>query len=477
MEPDTTLQEEPILITPDMLVPLPPVDTRIAFEKGMALVPLFVVLMIVMNVAVYLGELATGALRSSTSIIAAGALQRGLVLQGEYWRLISAAFLHASWGHLLGNSAFLYVLGMANEHAFGMKKGAMIYGVSALAGSLLSISVSPGPSIGASGAVFGLMGSLVVMLFKNRDSFYLRDRNIGYFVGAIAIFQIILGFTNPYVDNYCHIGGFLGGAAAAMWLRPVLLDSERKSAITGKSKGVVVATVTAICCLSFVYMGYTSTLEAVIYREFGKPQSVIAVASRSIDSNPANDYAYFLRGEAYYRQKQYPLALRDFQFYAAGRPDSIESWVIIGQVQHDLKQYEQAIEAYTQALAIRPHASLYNSRGYAYILKGEYKGAQADFLQALKLDKKFAPGYGNLGLLHAINGDFAKAVPLLRTSLKLDKSLIEINKLIEALEYEQKGQSREALSSYTTFVKSTANRSEWLAEFRFAQNRIRQLSR
>jgi rhomboid protease GluP len=477
MEQDTTMQEEPILITPDMLAPLPPIDTRIAFEKGMSYLPLFVLSVIIINLAIYLGEIATGALQSSASIIAAGALKRELVLRGEYWRLISAAFLHASWGHLLGNSAFLYVLGMANEHAFGIRKAAMIYGISAITGSLLSISASPGPSIGASGAVFGLMGSLAVLFFRNRSSFYLRDRNIGIFVGAIAIFQIILGFLTPYIDNFCHIGGFLGGTAAALWLRPALLDGDKQPTIGLKSKRLALASVAVFCGLTFLSAGYAKTLTAAVYREFGMPQRVIEASSHSIKTNTVNDYAYFLRGEAYFRQKQYPKAISDLELYLVRHPDNFESWALIAHAYSKQEQYQQAIGAYTQALSIRPNVNLYNSRGYAYILKRDYKLARADFLQIQKIDKKYAPSYGNLGLLDAINGNYAKAVPLLQTSLKLDKSLVEVKKLIEALEYEQKGQKQDAIAAYAAFVKSTKNRSEWLAEFRFAEKRIRILTR
>lgn len=476
MEQEMNEQEEPLLITPDMLVPFPKKDERIPFEKGMSYFPLFVLSIISINLFIYLGEIATGALRSSSSIIAAGALKRELVLQGEYWRLISASFLHASWGHLLGNSAFLYVLGMAIEHAYGIRKAAILYGVSALTGSLLSMIASPGPSIGASGAVFGLMGSLATLIIKNRDSFYLRDRNIGVFVGAIAIFQIILGFRTPYIDNFCHIGGFLGGAATSLWLRPNFLQEINSPVIGVKAKRIATLAILLLCSIAFISAGYTPTLAAVISREMGKPQQVIAAATRGIQGNPQNDYAYFLRGEAYLQQKQYPKAIRDLNQYLTRHPSSFEGWVLVGDAYSSQGKYDSAIQAFTKALAIQPNVHVYNSRGYAYILKGNYKLARADFIQLLKMDKRYAPGYGNLGLLSAIAGDYANAAALIKTSLKLDKSLSVVNELIKALEYEQKGQKKEALASYKTFANNTKNNTVWLAEFRFAEKRIQSLA-
>lgn len=477
MEQDIPIQEEPILITPDMLAPLPPKDNRVAFEKGMSYLPVFVLSVIIINTVIYLGELASGALRSSASIIAAGALKRELVMRGEYWRLASAAFLHASWGHLLGNSVFLYVLGMANEHAFGSKRVALIYGISAITGSLISMSASPGPSIGASGAVFGLMGSLVILFYKNRSSFYLRDRNIGIFVGIIALFQIILGFNSPYIDNFCHIGGFLGGAAAALCLRPALLDGDKQPALGLKARRLTLAAVIVLCGLTFWSANYVMTLAAVVYRQAGLTQQVIGASSRSIGANTTNDYAYYLRGEAYFIQKQYPKAISDLTSYVVRHPDNFESWVMIGHAYSEQRQYTQAISAYTKAIAIVPTASVYNSRGYSYMLKGDYNLARADFIQLLKIDKKYAPGYANLGLLYAMNGDYANAIVFLKTSLSLDKSLTDLKILIEALEYEQKGQKREAINSYTVFTNNTKNRSNWLAEFRFAERRLSILTR
>src|SRR2546430_10302706 len=105
-------------------------------------------------------ETASGALQSRESIIAAGALVRDRVIAGEWWRLISATFLHAGVDHLIGNCLVLYVVGMACEHAFGFARTAIVYVTSGLTGSLLSAAVTPGTSLGESGAIFGVVGAL-----------------------------------------------------------------------------------------------------------------------------------------------------------------------------------------------------------------------------------------------------------------------------------------------------------------------------
>src|SRR5439155_353506 len=137
----------------------PGTDTRVDFERGMRTAPPLILLLIAANVALFAWELAAGALASRESIVEAGALVRDRVLAGEWWRLESATFLHAGWDHLIGNCLVLYVVGMACEHAFGFARTAVVYFTSGLTGSLLSTTLSPGPSVGASGAIFGIVAA------------------------------------------------------------------------------------------------------------------------------------------------------------------------------------------------------------------------------------------------------------------------------------------------------------------------------
>ena len=219
-------REQPIVITPDMLAT--GTDTRVDFERGMRTAPPLILVLIAANVALFGWELAAGALASRDSIVEAGALVRDRVLAGEWWRLVSATFLHADVGHLLGNCLVLYVVGMACEHAFGFVRTAVVYFTSGLTGSVLSGALSPGPSVGASGAIFGLVAAVIVVLYRHQRHFYLRDKRIGFVLLVWAAYQISTGLLNPYIDNYGHLGGLAGGATAALLLAPSLL-SERST--------------------------------------------------------------------------------------------------------------------------------------------------------------------------------------------------------------------------------------------------------
>ena len=141
-----------------------------------------------------------------------GALARERVAAGEYWRLLTAPWLHGGTEHLVGNGIALYILGMVCEAAFGRVQFVVLYVLSGLAGSIVSVLVSAGPSVGASGAIFGLQGAAIVLLRRERERLLVRDRRVGFVLLIWAIYTIAGGLTDPFIDNGAHIGGALGGA-------------------------------------------------------------------------------------------------------------------------------------------------------------------------------------------------------------------------------------------------------------------------
>lgn len=142
-----------------------------------------------------------------------GALYKSLVLRGDYFRLITCAFLHIGVWHLLINSYSLYVIGSQLESFLGRSKFLFVYLVSALGGSLMSITFNSYVSAGASGAIFGLLGSLLYFGYNYR-----------VFLGNVMKSQIIpliilnlsFGFIAKGVDNAAHVGGLIAGCLATM---------------------------------------------------------------------------------------------------------------------------------------------------------------------------------------------------------------------------------------------------------------------
>src|SRR5262249_4039205 len=150
---------------------------------------------------IFVVEAAVRALTSADRLIAFGALSRPEVFAGQYWRLESATWLHGGPEHLVSNAIALYVLGMICEHAFGGTQYFVLYVFSGLGGSVLSVLVSEGPSVGASGAIFGLQGAAIVLFRRHRDRILMRDRRIGVVLLAWAGYSIVVGLTSPFIDN------------------------------------------------------------------------------------------------------------------------------------------------------------------------------------------------------------------------------------------------------------------------------------
>ncbi len=137
-----------------------------------------------------------------------GAKVNVLIAQGQYWRLFTAMFLHIGIMHLFFNSYALYLYGPVVEKLFGKQKFILVYLLSGLMGSLFSYLFSPNPAAGASGAIFGLMGSLLYFRQRKRDVF---QRIFGPGLLIIIGINLFYGFVQPGIDNWGHIGGLVGG--------------------------------------------------------------------------------------------------------------------------------------------------------------------------------------------------------------------------------------------------------------------------
>lgn len=173
---------------------------------------------------------ADNGLESLRSITTGAAVMLGanntlLLKSGELWRLITYMFLHASLIHLLVNMYSLYILGTQTETFIGRWKFLAIYMVSGICGGLLSAVVSPETmvSVGASGAIFGLTGALLYFGYHYRT--YIGQALKNQIIPVIVL-NLLIGFLIKGIDNFCHIGGLIGGLLVTMALG---IDGKSKS--------------------------------------------------------------------------------------------------------------------------------------------------------------------------------------------------------------------------------------------------------
>lgn len=143
-----------------------------------------------------------------------GAIVPGMLERGEYWRLVAAMFLHIGLLHLILNLWALYQLGYVFEMMFGSVRFLVIYFLTGLTASVTSaLFLDPGGlSAGASGAVFGILGALIVAI--RRSPVWRHEpwtRGFTQQLMGWAGLNVIIGFTLPGIDNAAHLGGFVAG--------------------------------------------------------------------------------------------------------------------------------------------------------------------------------------------------------------------------------------------------------------------------
>lgn len=166
----------------------------------------------------------TGASSNIYTLIKYGANVDYLTKGGEYYRLVSSIFLHVGIFHFLFNMYALYIIGPQIESFYGRFKYFLIFILSGISGSILSISFNTNTvSAGASGAIFGLMGALLYFGYYYRN--YLGSVIKSQII-PIILLNLVIGFSFSGIDNAAHIGGLVGGVLSAMALG--IKDKSRK---------------------------------------------------------------------------------------------------------------------------------------------------------------------------------------------------------------------------------------------------------
>jgi len=165
---------------------------------------------------------------SLATLVLLGAKVNDLIAGGAYWRLLSATFLHANLVHIFFNGYALYALGPETERIYGTRRFLGLYLLAGLAGSLASYLLSPAVSVGASGAIFGLIGALGVFYYLNRTILGASGKAQVQNMVAIVMINLFIGFSSQgRIDNWAHLGGLAGGVLAGLALAPRIQVDQR----------------------------------------------------------------------------------------------------------------------------------------------------------------------------------------------------------------------------------------------------------
>ncbi len=208
---------------------------EIRFLASQRVFPKLTAILIAVNIVVFLLQTLAGGSTDADVLIKFGAYSQSLIISGEYWRVITHVFLHIGWYHLLINMGMLLILGFALEGLYGKERFFIIYFMSGMAGgiaSVLFLRYSIGG--GASGAIFGLLGTVIIFGIRYRRRIPRQYRiAFGLSLLPFLLIDISLGFFVPSINIPAHLGGLFGGCVTAFLLTPLIfLDTQRKRIVT-----------------------------------------------------------------------------------------------------------------------------------------------------------------------------------------------------------------------------------------------------
>jgi rhomboid protease GluP len=257
---------------------------------------------------------------SSQDLLRSGANYGPLTLSGDYWRLVTAGFVHGSIIHIGFNLWCLWSLGQLSERLFGSWITFAVYLLTGVAGSMLSIAWNPGRlEVGASGAVFGIAGAILSGIkFGNVAVSSWQKRSIFSSLIFFVIFNLAFGLA-PGVDNMCHLGGLIAGLIF----------------------GVPLATASASGKKSFEWA--TIVLAAM----------VLGVAGQQLVSIRGPETRRAVAGMALNSQ-QYDVAIRMLEQITATDPNDAAAQAYLGYAYQMNHEEAKAIAAYQRALQLDP---------------------------------------------------------------------------------------------------------------------------
>ena len=288
-------------------------------------------LLVGINVAVLLGMIATGGIGGAFSgqnpIVAWGANISPYTLSGDYWRLITAGFIHGSFMHIAFNMWALWSLGQLSEKLFGSSITFGVYMLTGVGGALLSSFVHPFQSeVGASGAIFGIAGAILSGIkFGNVSLSSWQKRSITSSLVFFAGFNLYIGAALPGIDNVCHIGGF----------------------ITGLIFGIPLATANASGKKSLEWL--TILLAAGVMAGLGA--RVIIVKGEPIRLQDA--------AITQMQQQNYSEAIKLLEQATAANPDDARGQALLGYAYQHNGERDKAVAAYSVAVQLEPDDQRY----------------------------------------------------------------------------------------------------------------------
>ena len=331
-----------------------------------------------------------------------------LTMNGQWWRVVTATFLHFGVLHLALNMWALYENGRIVERLYGSLYFLALYLFSGVTGSLTSLFWHPTVnSAGASGAIFGVLGALIAFMLTMHGSIPLSVRNAQRNSTLLFVaYALISGFSTPGIDNAAHLGGLAGGFLAGLFLARPLDPEQRRSGGARRLASVAMIGMAGIL-VSLPLLRSSTVAVTYLIRAASDLQSkdfdaAIADATRAIEIDPTLVQAHLLRAAAKGGKGDLSAVIGDATRAIEIDPKLPEGYVVRASANLDKGDLSEAISDASLALQLDPKLSdAYGVRGMAKSRRGDFKGAIDDLSDAIKINPEAAPMHNELAWIFA----------------------------------------------------------------------------
>lgn len=364
------------------------------------------------NVAVFLGMMFAGA-SSGQDLADWGANYGPYTVAGQWWRLVTCLFIHGGMLHFAFNMWSLWNIGSLAESVYGHGTFAAIYLITGVAASITSILWNPGVlSVGASGAIFGIVGALLA-------SYYLGGmalpRSQGIFVSLIVFsaYSLIRGFAQTGIDNGAHVGGLISGLVLGAIITKLAPDRDHA----------------------------------------GRRFATVAIPLLILGGGAgwwlySRDYQRHLqRGEGFLSEGRTDQAIVELEKVIQKRPDLTRAYFALGRAFAMKGDYANAETAYRRVVQLNPRSeSGFNNLGYVLLEERKFDEARRTFRQLLGIDGQNASAHFGLASIAAAEGNYPQAVDEYKQAAQLEPDMEGV--------YYRLGQAQAQLKQYDEAIYS-----------------------
>jgi rhomboid protease GluP len=374
-----------------------------------------------------------------------GANYGPLTLDHQFWRIFTCMFVHGGLIHVGANMWCFWDFGRIAERVYGRWRFAVIYLLTGLASSIASLAIHPTTvSVGASGAIFGVVGALVFPFYRKRvvlppPVMKAMMRSLVTFI----VINLLIGSAIPVIDNSAHVGGLLAGLALGAVITQLSMAGSDLQTLFPK------VAATAAVLIGFAFAGVQHlhrdrlhAQRAVLALQQGDFKAAIEGANQVVARDPKNILAHLTLGEAYWAQRQYAEATKEYRAAYDLDPNDADIAAQLGNAYVATAQWKEAESVLHQALKSHPNdATLLQNLGIALAAQNREEEALTYLRQAVANYPGSAKANYALGSVLLDQRKFQEALGPLQQAVKLDPQNTEFKKTLDVASAQATSQS------------------------------------